>query len=677
MTTLEEPRTALPGAGVLALLPPVIALAALELHVHPTIASGRRRASYRAVVTNVGAAPVRPRISLGDGDEAGVDRRLRAAVDAPDVTLAPGQQCAVQIAVRARRRCILRGETQHTLAVCARGEGGEGAPGEGARESVARQLVFVQRRSRGPWIGAVVLVLAAAAAAGVSLLSQRVAAPTVRGAPDAATAERALRAAGLQLDPRIRSRTVWEAPPGTILDQIPEPGTRLRRGTQVSVLVAVAARRAVVPALAGRTSAQAGKLLAAAGLTGGPVLPAGAAASWVVASQLPAARARVPRGTAVTLVVRRPRAAERPVAAPPAAAASREPSRVPAIDGRSPSAYGRAVAAAGLVPKVIRVVDRAPPGTLVGVRPAAGVLAGRGASVRLLVSAGLPQLAFDTGSIMRVFDPRSGRTLRQAAPPQGDAVEPSWSSDGRRVLYRVGRRLSFVSARLAESGRTIYEGKTRYAVATLAPAPARDVLALVRRTAGDGDLCFARIGKAMLRPRCSADKRWDLGRQISWRPDGRELLVFGVRRGRPGTFGILRYRSAKAFSTDPRDWRGVLATDASVSGAGAIAAAYAPSGRRVALVTNRGMPRFQVLLAPAWDLRDRTAKALPVRGCEVAWRPDGQELAVVQSDDDCGRPVGQIVRVDPKRPREPVTVSSGGRHPAYQPLTYAGPKGLS
>ena len=66
-----------------------------------------------------------------------------------------------------------------------------------------------------------------------------------------------------------------------------------------------------------------------------------------------------------------------------------------------------------------------------------------------------------------------------------------------------------------------------------------------------------------------------------------------------------------------------------------------------------------------------------MRGCEVAWRPDGRELAVVQSDDECGRPVGQIVRVDPKRPRETVTVSSGGRHPGYQPLTYAGPKGVS
>ena len=146
------------------------------------------------------------------------------------------------------------------------------------------------------------------------------------------------------------------------------------------------------------------------------------------------------------------------------------------------------------------------------------------------------------------------------------------------MLYRVGRRLLLVSARLADRGRVVYAGRTKYAAATFAPAPADHVLALVRRTGGDGDLCFARIGDAKLRPRCSADKRWDLGRQISWRRGGRELLVFGVRRGQPQRFGILRYRSSHAFSTNPADWRGELATDTTVRGRGVIGAAYSPSG---------------------------------------------------------------------------------------------------
>ena len=77
------------------------------------------------------------------------------------------------------------------------------------------------------------------------------------------------------------------------------------------------------------------------------------------------------------------------------------------------------------------------------------------------------------------------------------------------------------------------------------------------------------------------------------------------------------------------------------------------------------------------DLRRPAAPSLPLRACEVAWRPDGGEIAVVQSDGACSKPLGQIVRVDPDAPRSTTSVTGGGRHPSYQPLTYAGPKGVS
>jgi hypothetical protein len=387
----------------------------------------------------------------------------------------------------------------------------------------------------------------------------------------------------------------------------------------------------------------------------------------------------VPAGTAVTTFVTAAKAggAAAPGAARADLAPGGRPVTVPAVDGRHVAEYVRAVAAAGLVPHVERIVDRRPPGTLVGVRPRAGQALAAGDGVRILVAAGVPRLAYDSGDVLRVFDPGLRRTVKEASPPVGKAVEPSWSPDGRRLLYRVGRRLLLVSARLADRGRVVYDGKTKYASATFAPAPADGVVALVRRSGDDGDLCFGRIGERTLAPRCIADHRWDLGRQISWRPGGRELLVFGVLRGKPGHFGILRYRSSVAFSANPQRWRGELVSDSTVLGRGAISAAYSPSGAQVAVVANVGLRRFQVFVTAADALRDFDAPALPVRGCEVAWRPDGRELAVVQSDDECGRPVGQIVRVDPKRPRAAVTVSSGGRHPVYQPLRYAGPKGVA
>lgn len=665
--TLGDGLPGTTGGGALAPAPltTVTAIAAfraplLDLEVLPSLVAGRT-ARYTAVVVNRGGYEVQARLSVTPGDE-----RLRAQVTPPVLVLGPGQAAHAVVDLRPRRPQLLRRERQRTARV--RVHIADGAV------AAARQVIFVQQRLVALWVWGLVAALLAAAAFGATRVPRSATVPSVEGASDVATAEHVLREAGLRLDPRLRSRTTSGVRPGTILDQIPEPGERVRVRERVSLLVAVSATRTVTPALDGQTRSRAVALLRAAGLVAGPVLPDGSAPGAIVASQLPAAGSRVPAGTAVTMFVK-PGGAAGPAAAQPIAGG--RPAAVPAVDGRGVARYARAVAAAGLVPRVERAVDPRPAGTIVGVRPRAGRTLAAGDEVRILVAAGIPQLAYDSGDVVRVFDPRAGRTVREASPPSGKAVEPSWSPDGRRVLYRVGRRLLLVSARLADRGRIVYEGETKYASATFAPAPADGVVALVRRTGNDGDLCFGRIGERALAPRCVADDRWDLGRQISWRPGGRELLVFGVLRGDPRHFGILRYRSSKPFSTNPHRWRGELVTDTSIVGRGAISAAYSPSGSQVALVANFGLRRFQVFVTGADALRDLEARPLPVRGCEVAWRPDGRELAVVQSDDKCGRPVGQVVRVDPARPRATVTVSSGGRHPSYQPLTYAGPKGVS
>ncbi|HEY1538539.1 MAG TPA: PASTA domain-containing protein [Solirubrobacteraceae bacterium] len=671
MTWIGEPTdVAVAGTPATSSLPAaaVAQTPMLDLEVHPALAAGRR-ARYTAVLVNRGSTEIEAWLSVDPG-EAG----LRCVVIPPRMLIAPGQARQAEVRLRPRRPQLVRGERQHDAQIRVSGQDGPVA--------AVRRVIFVQQRALPLWLLAPLAVLVAAAAFALTLAPKHATVPSVQGAADVATAERALHAAGLQLDPQLRSRTTTSARPGTILDQIPDPGTRVDRGSRVTLLVAIGSTRAVTPSLDGQTPARAAQILRAAGLAAGPVLPDGAPSASVVASQLPVAGARVPAGTAVTVIVRPARAGASTApggAAPSAgtAASTGRAAKVPAIGGRSVTAYARAVAAAGLVPRIVRQVGTQPIGTLLTAQPAAGTALRSGDRVRLLVSAGVPQLAFDTGSVLRVFDPTRGKTVREAAPPQGTAVEPSWSPDGRRLLYRVGTRLLLVSARLADRGRVVYDGTAKYAAATFAPAPADNVIALVRRTGDDGDLCFARVGAGMLRPRCAADPRWDLGREISWRAGGRELLVFGVRRGQPGRFGILRYTSARAFSTNPADWHGQIVTDTSVSGQGVIAAAYSPSGTSVALVSNVGLPRFQLRIAGAGDLRTATSLPLPVRACEVAWRPDGRELAVVQSDDTCSRAVGEIVRLDPQHPRTTTTVSSGGRHPAYQPLTYTGPKGVS
>ena len=634
----------------------------LDLQVQPSIAAGRRRVQFAAVITNSASTSVEARLSA-----SGADEDVLATITPSRLLLDPGQTRTVEITLRARRPRLAGAEVSRTVSVRARGD-------VVGAEPAARDVVFVQQRSMPAWAFVLGIVLVAAAAVAVTQLPDRVTVPQVLGAPDVATAAATLQSAGLELDPRLRSRTTAGTKPGTILDQIPGPGVEASRGDRVTLLVATGAQRAVAPALEGQTPTRAAALLQAAGLTLGPILPADAPEAAVVGSQLPAAGTRVAVGTAVTLVVRAASGAE--VAAGSGASPASGRATVPEIQDRSVTEYLQAVASAGLVPKVVRTISPEPLGTIVAVSPRPGLELAAGQPVSVRVAAGVPALTFDTGAVVRVFDLRSGRSAREAAPPQGNAVEPSWSSDGKRLLYRVGRRLLLVSARLADRGRVVFEGSTRYAAATFAPAPASDVVALVRRTGGDGDLCFGSIGQSKLRPRCQADKRWDLGRQISWRNDGRELLVFGVRRGDPEKFGMLAYRTATPFSTDPGDWRGRMATDTSAAGRGVIAAAYSPAGTSVALVTNVGLRRFQLRLTTPGALRDPSSPPLPVRACEVAWRPDGGELAVVQSDGACSRPLGQIVRLDPKAPRNTTSVTSGGRHPAYQPLTYAGPRGV-
>lgn len=652
-------------------LAPLAQFTALDLQVRPSIAGGRRRARFVAVVTNPSSMSVYVRLAVVC--EGGTTRGLVA----PAVfELAPGAQRAAGVELRARRPRLFGSEVERRATIQARGH--DKAP------VTRRSIVLVQARLVPFWSVLVIAALVAAAAVGTTLLPDRTTVPRVEGLSDVAAAQRALAAAGLEVDPRVRSRAVASAVPGTILDQIPDPGSGAERGEHITLLVAVSARRAVVPNVEGVPLGRAIALVRAAGLSAGTVLPAGAPPEAVVASQLPVAGRRVAAGTVTTLFAGAGAGAA-PVAADPAAAprapapapASGDNATVPRRDGERAAEYAQAVAAAGLTPQIVRAVAPAPLGTLIAVRPAPGTELAPGASVRLVVAAGVPRLAFDTGAgALRLFDPSSDRTVRQATPPEGSATEPSWTADGRRVLYRVGRRLLLASASSSSAGRVVYDGATRFAAAAIAPTLETGVVAMVRRSGADGDLCFAALGGGDLQPRCARDPKWDLGRAISWRADGRELLVFGVRRGRPGSFGILRYRSATAFSADPRDWSGAIATDISQKGRGVIAGAYSPSGRSVGLVTNVGIERFQVLVTPAGELRDPSARPLPVRACELAWRPDGHEIAVVQSDDACSRPLGQLVRVDLARPRQTVTVAGGGRHPAYQPLTYAGPKGL-
>jgi hypothetical protein len=172
----------------------------IDLQVQPSIAAGRRRVRYAASVTNNGSTTIEARLSASGGDEA-----VLAAITPARLQLDPGQTRTVDITLRPRRPRLAGEELSRTVTDRARGDD----PGPVA----ARDIVFVQQRAVPGWAFVLTIVLVAVAAVAATQLPDHVTVPQVQGAPDVATAERTLRAAGLELDPQLRSTPRSSASP--------------------------------------------------------------------------------------------------------------------------------------------------------------------------------------------------------------------------------------------------------------------------------------------------------------------------------------------------------------------------------------------------------------------------------------------------------------------------------
>ena len=138
-------------------------------------------------------------------------------------------------------------------------------------------------------------------------------------------------------------------------------------------------------------------------------------------------------------------------------------------------------------------------------------------------------------------------------------------------------------------------------------------------------------------------------------------------------FGIVRYRSKVAFSPRAESWgTGHFVTPRPDGETGVADAALAPDGKHLAVVANLDTKQFQLYLTTPGDLSLKKATPLPVVGCKIAWRPDGQELVVVQAGADCRQDAGQMLRVPIDKPTGVVPLVARGDNPAYQPLQPGG-----
>jgi hypothetical protein len=202
-----------------------------------------------------------------------------------------------------------------------------------------------------------------------------------------------------------------------------------------------------------------------------------------------------------------------------------------------------------------------------------------------------------------------------------------------------------------------------------APTSSKHLLAVIRHSSGPDALCFLLVATPPKgSPGCVAVPGWTLS-EIAWSPTGRSLLVSAASATALGSFGLLSFEATVPFAANPARWstNGALATP-TAGGQGVLAAQISPDGATMAVISNLGSGSFRVGLTAPKDLSLKKLKLLPMRGCDVAWRSDSAELAVVESDAACREPMGSIVGLEPSKPRELRMLAFTGEHPSWQPV---------
>ncbi len=658
----------------------------LATELHPARQSGRLKARYALTVRNRANARAEVALTAEDTDGECEFRFAQATV-----AIAPGNALECPFTCLPPRQLWLGRAVERRFQVLATpiGVSLATAPPQ-PPPGIFRQKPWL------PWWLAVVVPLAVALAiALISLLPKQAAVPNLKGAANVFAAQKLLNAAGFQLAPRTNAVVDASKRPGTIADQSPRAGTKAKRGSAVAVAVYTGTGRVAVPSVLGTTPGLADQALRASQLTLGAVSPQPLDPGGRIRSQIPLPGTKVAAGTAVAVFIAPPAAAAKKgvggqrAAVATAAAAAATPAGLAAVAAQVgkgpipiPSLHGDPTAAAGklsqlgLIPVPTKRLATVPVGALAGTVPPAGAKVAKGAQVDLLISSGSPQLSYDDGEAIHLIDPTTGKPSGKLPPAPGPDVEASWSPDGTHLVASQAGRLVLEQPNAAGAAPFSLTPPTpgiEDLNPSFAPTTKAPIVAFIERSARGARLCFATIGRFALNSDCTAAPGWDLGGQVDWSPDGSTILVLGSRN-HGANFGLLAFTSNVPFSTHAADWgHGNLQTDASVPGQGVFAGAFSPDGKRMALVANIGSPDFHLYIVPAGVFTPTPAQQLPVRACQVSWRSDGQELAVMQPDGLCGpTATGTVVGIDLSNPRAPTTLATRAAHPQWQPVANGG-----
>jgi beta-lactam-binding protein with PASTA domain len=543
----------------------------------------------------------------------------------------------------------------------------------GTPPPLAPTQVIFRQRSWLPWWLAIVVPLLLVLLLLLWLLWPRTThVPKVTGSGSVFAAQQRLEAKDLKLDPGVQKVVRAGVRPGTVVGQAPKPGKKVDKGSSVAIQIAVGTSSVKVPSLAGKTLSQAEQALRGVQLVIGRTSVTPPDPKAKIASQIPAAGELVRAGSPVDLYYGK---AGRPGGGAGGASAGGGGGggdvTVPAIDPKDLQGYAAKVSDEGLVPQPVQQFSSEPKGTVFATEPAAGSEVEGGSTVRVLVSAGFPQLAIDDDRDVLRIDGATGKRLGRIARTEAAEKDPSWSADGTAVAYEQGGRIMLATLGEPEQPAVPItpEGED-YADPSFAPVPQPNVLAVARLNAdgdrNDTDLCLGLVTSEGVRPQCIVDRSTGVG-DARWAPDGKTIYVAAVNKARE--FGIVRYRSQVPFSARASDWRGgEFVTPTDRGGTGVRDLAISPDGKRIAVVSNLDSGEFRLAIAKADDLRLEDARRLPVQACKVIWRPDGKEVVIVQAGALCTQPTGQLFRIEVDRSPEAVPLAASGDNPSFQPL---------
>jgi len=193
---------------------------------------------------------------------------------------------------------------------------------------------------------------------------------------------------------------------GKVLEQNPKAGAVAARGSEVAIVVGIAAPRLAVPDVVDQTLRDAKTILENAGLVLGKIDPAKAPEQNRVVKQSPAGGAEADRGAAVDLVI------EVPV----------ETVKVPVVEKLPFVEAKKAITACGLTVGKIDPADASDQSVVIAQKPPAGTMVKPGSAVDLSIEGGKGQVTVPNLKGLRLAEARTalaavGLAIRHIFPP--------------------------------------------------------------------------------------------------------------------------------------------------------------------------------------------------------------------------------------------------------------------